>query len=873
MFHYFVIGWLFAISYYYQLDNRPSETAAMLTLAVVFVLLVYMLFWQVLYPTPIRFLKGIQSTPWAIKLSNLFVGAIIGWAWAGGQSYFTQNLPPDVLNQHILLEVQVLNSSTSRTLDERQLRQKSYVALQKVYLPASASGQQVPKIHYQTTWLKPKVQLSLYLLPEQMPVLNSGETWLLAVKLKAPVASQNPFNNDHETYLFQQGIQAKGYLPSYAPDSYQAIRRTAQTFYTNVVFPEGDALSNKTVFAVKLADASYWDWRIWRSALQSRWQDAFANAQFWRIYQALLLGERNQMTADDWRLFQQTGTSHLMAISGLHLAIMAALGAALFSAIWWLGAYRLEAINLPMFSAFGAALLASGYLLISGMAIPTQRAWIMVMAFILFMLIRRKFQPWSALALAVFTVLLIDSRAVLAPGFWLSFGAVALIFLSLPWLKGRAWWQQLFIMQLVLTLGLAPLLIWQFSYVPLFSFFANLLAIPLVSFVALPLLFISALSALVWDALFVWLLPLNDFLWHGLWRYLNTLAAAEAELSVNSGFTQQSVIWLVSVYVLVFASFKWWQSLKSSRPRASTAFGLVTIFACLMMFGSFKTWQAPAYGTFRLTLFDVGQGLALSIETANHRMIYDAGPKWGSMSAAQFSIIPYWQRQGSPPVDLLMISHSDNDHAGGLGDLLSDLRVHKLLSGQPQKLATQVPKAPYIQQCVQGQNWLWDGVRFEVLAPSASDFARINNDNDFSCVLKITTQESVSQHSVLITGDLGSKGEAALIAALSAAPHSLQADVLLAGHHGSRNSSSAAFLQAVAPSIILFSAAYQNHFDFPNQAVLQRIALNTPEARLWNTACSGAMQLNLTPQKIEMRQETRKARSKWYYQRCKQDIK
>ncbi|MBO1926811.1 DNA internalization-related competence protein ComEC/Rec2 [Thiomicrorhabdus sp. 6S2-11] len=891
MFHYFVIGWLIAITYFYQLENRVSENFGWFLAICSLVIVLFALMHRNLHPNATSSLRDNQLLLFRHKFWNLSAGLIIGFTWALWQSFSTQNLPQNLFNQHLLLQVKVLESTEPEELSaSERSRRKLTLAVEQVHsMPWQENRQQSLPL-FKAGWLKPKIQVSLHAFSGRMPLIKNGETWLMAVKLKAPYSSQNPFSRDYESYLFQRGIQAKGYLPYYSAERWQAVQKQ---FSEAILTVDESMFTGKHFFAIKLQSANVWNWRVWRTALYQYWQEAFAPAYFWRIYQALLVGERRQMSTEDWQLLQQTGTTHLMAISGLHLAIMAVLGAALFKGVWWLGAYRIERLKQPIFTAFGAALLASAYLLISGMAIPTQRAWIMVMVVLLFIFVRRKFQPWSALAIAVFLVLLVDSRAVLSSGFWLSFLAVALIFISLPWLKGRVWWQQLLILQSVLTIGLAPLLVWYFSQVPTLSFLANIVAIPVVSFIMLPLLFLTAVLALLSPTIFSWVLPLNEWLWQQLWAYLNWLQSLQKDLPFNSHFAEQNLFWLLSVYVvllfgvLLFRHYRikqqalqgFIQALTFSQRKAHLrawkkgrrklqALSFAFISALLVSILSFQTWQIPERGSFWLTLFDTGQGLALSVETAGHRMIYDTGPQWGKLSAAQFSVIPYWQNRGNLAIDKLIVSHSDKDHAGGLSDLLASLPIRTIVSGQADKLETSVK----ITQCVQGQIWQWDGVQFEILAPKAQDLGRINNDNDFSCVLKVTSLQNPMQ-SLLISGDLGSQAEAQLIKEYDEQSEKLQSALFIAGHHGSRFSSSKEFLDVVAPQIILFSAGYQNHFGFPSDKVLQRIARLTTAPKLFNTACSGALHFKITPEKIELVQQTRKQRAKWYHQRCLHGIK
>ncbi|MBO1924102.1 DNA internalization-related competence protein ComEC/Rec2 [Thiomicrorhabdus sp. 6S3-12] len=804
----------------------------------------------------------------------------------------------EILNLEIPQEV-AGNSETAAGLKRIKLALR-LKALQPVGALLSDAEENAEASYQTFTFMQPRVETALYLRPgsassewfSKHALPQVGETWVLAVKLKSIHASQNFLAGDYETHLFQQGIAAKGYLPEYSVEKRSKLANWVQL---NWPYPADTEVGvGKKSFAIQVAEASFLDWRSWRQRLLDRFSERLGSHEYWRIYQALLFGEKGLMSDDDWRLLQETGTIHLMAISGLHMGIMAILGALLFKGLWLLGVYRLEFIYLPVWMGVGAAIFASFYLLLSGLSIPTQRAWLMVTSVLLFLFLQRRFQTWSALAIAAGTVVLYDSRSVLSPGFWLSFSAVALIFWSLPKIKTRPRWQQLVIIQAVLTIGLAPLLVWQFHQLPLLAFIANLVAVPVVTLAGLPLLFFSSILSLVSVSVATPFLTLNDWIWHSLWRYLQAIQQWQEALNLQWFTGSKSLLWLCAVYLLLFSVWrlfifiaKYRQSLNASLRSADSlsevyreqtvrgsgafknGFWLLLLVCVLWLCLQPKkdSWQS---GSFELTVFDVGQGMSVAIKTRNHLLVYDAGPQWGRVAAAQFALLPWWRGQSAPVIDKLVVSHSDSDHAGGLQYLIDRLPIKQVLSSQLDKLA--LPDELDSQHCLRGMSWQWDQVQFEFLSPQSSDLAdQTISDNDLSCVLRVTSGAGENAKTLLIPGDLSARGEHKLLQRLGTGLGATE--ILIAGHHGSRHSSSERWLKRLDPQVVIFSAGYRNRFDFPNDALVERLQRFNPTAQLYNTACSGAMRWRVTPRKIELIDQARRTRAKWYYQRCSETIK
>ena len=791
MFISFVIGVVLATVLFYQRATLPSiemmGVMAVVTLA----------------------LFGFKRYWWPYKTGHFYLGLIIGFQLAFWHSFFQPKLPDTVqaiLQQqgkigHINLWVEGEVTGLPQVYQDATKGQKVKLMLKLTSLEGMPCEHQNPKVcekfaffqNPQSRWQfsafsRPLVALADY-HPDQIP--HAGEVWRLPVRMKPVHGLLNPGGFDFEANQLLKGVVARGYV-----------------------------LHKTGMGAEKLAESPGWSVDVWREALREHWQQQFEKSPFVGIYLALLLGDRSGLTTEQWQLFQQTGTVHLMAISGLHIGLAAGLGALLFGGVWWLGVRLmkpkrwLHAVPKQQYQAVGALLFATLYAALSGFGIPAQRAWLMVVAMVLVVWLRRPFQPWSALALAALLVLFWQPASVLSAGFWLSFVAVALIFATLfhPKVKLLKHWQKGLLIQGVLTVGLLPLLAFYFHQLPVNAFLANVIAVPAVSFIGLPLLVLAALVPAEWS---LWL---NEQFWQVLWHGLSELAQWHPPVTVG-GVT----VWqLVAVEGLIFfgllraVDFKTW--------------GRILFLIVLLVTLPKMLSDGLAKGDFRATLLDVGQGQSLVLETAHHVAVLDTGPHWNARyTGASLAILPYLRYLGWQKVDLVVVSHSDLDHAGGTAQLVEKIPVAEMVSGQPVKVVQQA-KLPLqqVKPCLAGQNWQWEGVTIEVLAPAK--VWPFTSDNDRSCVVKISGKES----SLLVMGDASVKVERWLIQHDS--EEKLRADILVAGHHGSASSSSLAFLKKVQPDWVLFSSGYQNRFHFPSGEVLQRLTLlgipwlNTAEA-------------------------------------------
>ncbi|MEA1990076.1 MAG: DNA internalization-related competence protein ComEC/Rec2 [Pseudomonadota bacterium] len=867
MFIQFVIGVVVTTILCYQLTNFPPLWVGWLLVVLMTVSLLLITCLNATNKLLSKYFCCLFKTFKTIKqrtvLVNLLLSIVFGMNLVFWQGYFSSNISTVWFNKSTIIEAKITNIPT--IVKAKGFYKIAFEAdLQKVsFVKKSASLVNDQAWSYR----QPRIKINWYLSFEDFEQIKTqpttGEVWRFYAKLKENHASMNPGGRDYEAWLFHNHIDAKASV-------------------SGLVTKANKTTGLAQAKAVKLIDKTLFDLNVWRFNSSVFLQQILVDSPYQPVYNALLIGDKSQITDDYWKLFQQTGTIHLMAISGLHMGIMAIIGFWVFRLFWWLGLYRLQTINLPTLTSIGAVLFATAYLIVSGGAIPTQRAWIMVMTILGFLWIRRSFQPWTALAMAALLVVVWDSRAVLSTGFWLSFGAVAIIFMSLRIFKDKPKWQQLIAMQFMLSAGLAPLILWNFYEVPLYGLLANLIAVPFVTIIGLPSLFIGVFLGLFSVSLGQSFIKLVDWFWTQLWAYLDWVTRLP---NIEVTGLEHSVAWLiisVTVFISIYYVF--------NKVRVRFGFSvwvlpglLLAYFLALVFYPYALPRPSNEIGDNQawLTVLDVGQGQAIVIETANHVMVYDTGAKWGKKTdAAKTVVLPYLKSQGWQQIDMLMISHSDLDHAGGTYSVLENINVVKRLSGQPNEVNQQIAekakasKTPIdlnavFVSCHSGQAWWFDNVYFEVLSPfSEPENTPLKSDNDLSCVLKISN----TQQSVLITGDLSQKGEKFLMKKYHNQPEKLQANLLVAGHHGSKSSTSKAWLEAVSPSKVMFSAGYLNRYKFPNREVIKRIEnLNQQQPiKWWNTACSGGVSFELNDLDVDLRYETRKNQRKWYHHSCLQ---
>ncbi|PWB44700.1 MAG: DNA internalization-related competence protein ComEC/Rec2 [Rhodocyclales bacterium] len=597
--------------------------------------------------------------------------------------------------------------------------------------------------------------------------LHAGERWQLVVRLKRPHGNLNPQGFDYEAWLFERGVRATGYVRA------------------------DDGNRRLAAFVARPAHVVE---RL-REAVRARFLRALPEHDYAGVLVALAVGDQRAIDGGLWQIFARTGISHLMSISGLHVTMVAALGAWLVSFFW----RRRPALmlRLPAQKAAAAAgwATAFAYCLLAGFGVPAQRTLFMLSVVALALWLGRAASGSRVLALALLLVLLADPWAVLSAGFWLSFGAVALLFfVSSGRLAPRHWLAEWGRAQWAVTLGLIPALLALFQQFSLVSPIANAVAIPVVSFVVTPLALIAAV--LPFDAL----LLLAHQILAGLMAFVEWLAG----LPLAVWQQHAPPVWAVGLAALGCA----WLLLPRGFPARGV--GALLIFPLVLVEPA-----RPAVGELRLTVLDVGQGLAVHAQTASHDLVYDTGPQFSpDANSGNRILLPYLRAAGVRRLDGLILTHEDKDHSGGALSLLDGLPVAWTSSSLPDDHPFR--EAPGHRTCIDGQAWEWDGVRFEMLHPEATGYASAKRkSNDMSCVLKVSS----AYGSALLTGDIETISEQALSKRQG---ERLRADVLLAPHHGSRTSSSPEFLAAVGAETVVFPVGYRNRFRHPNEAVWRR---------------------------------------------------
>lgn len=540
------------------------------------------------------------------------------------------------------------------------------------------------------------------------------------------------------------------------------------------------------------------------------------------------MGDQSGIARDDWDLFRRTGISHLVSISGLHITMIAGLFAALWMTLWrrsfglarWLRTPLPLRMPTPRAGAIAAMLGAFGYCLLAGMGVPAQRTLLMLSTVAIARLTDRNVPASLSLCWAAAVVAMVDPWAVMSAGFWLSFGAVAIIFFAARMtvdgtrngeVDGRIEGIRRAVVgatriQFAVTFGLLPLTLLLFQQTSVVSAAANGLAIPMVSFVTTPLALIGAALP---DPLAqpVLMLAEASFRWLAIW--LEWLAQPRWSVWVAPAAPKWALLLsLLGVALLLVPG-----GVRAWAWRAQGALLLLPLVLARV--------PMPLPGEYRLVAFDIGQGAAALVETANHRLLFDTGPRYGDHADAAARVIaPYLRIHGVESLDTLVVSHEDSDHAGGTETVIDAVPVRTMLASLPPGHALRGvadESGVRFADCLAGQTWTWDGVVFEVLHPLRlpAESERVSS-NARSCVLRIAN----GRHAALLTGDIEAAQENALIAAET--PERLMADILLVPHHGSKTSSSGAFLDAVSPQVAVFQVGYRNRYGHPHPQVWQR---------------------------------------------------
>ena len=653
------------------------------------------------------------------------------------------------------------------------------------------------------------VKLSCYRCPLDF---ESGQTWQLTVRLKQPhgFASWGAF--DYEKYLFRHRFIGKGY----------------------VRLKEENTLLESKLFSVNQFRGSIVE------RLNSN--EKFSEPGLTMIV-ALMVGDKSMMTSKQSEVFQVTGVSHLMAISGLHIGLV-------FMVVAWLCKW----LSYPFFRFYllvprqhlvllPALLAALFYAALAGFAVSTTRALIMLTVFVVSKLLAREISLHKVLLIAACLIVLLDPFSILDTGFWLSCGAVWVIGLFSNFKGNDDKTQSLSLLRLqpLLWLGMLPMTAFFFGQVSLVSPLVNLLVVPLFCLLLIPATLLSlCLLIMGFSKLAFFLLSYLDHAYqfiYWLLDYLTTLDLTHS--STYQWSTTQTVLVLLALAVYYFRS----------KLIGTGVWGVMIVSLFL------PSLRSSSVTLLDVALLDVGQGLSMVIEVKgrkNYTMVYDTGPKYPSgFSAAKAVLLPYLKSRGISHIDNLIISHADNDHIGGYTDLVENYNVKQVLTSRLDVL-------PNAKLCYAGQHWQVENVKFEILSPTNNT---PEGSNNLSCVLKL----SYAGTNVLITGDIEKQVERFLLKQYQDAPEVLKADIMLVPHQGSKTSSINTFIDAVQPQLALIAAGYLNHYGHPHAKVVARY--NDRDIKLLSTVDNGSVIIKINDSGWRTVAFRRQQQAFWHHQK------
>ena len=646
--------------------------------------------------------------------------------------------------------------------------------------------------------------------------IHAGERWQWSVRLKRPHGSANPHGFDYEAWLLEQNVRATGYVRESS---------TRERLTETVIAPG---------YLIESA----------REAIRAHMQSVLQQQRYGAVLVALAIGDQSAIAQADWDLFWQTGIGHLISISGLHITMIAGLMFAV-AYFFWRRSRRLI-LWWPAHKAASVAGLAAalGYAVLAGLSIPTLRTLLMVAVFAVALWRNRFTSPTQVLCTALLVVLLFDPWAVSSAGFWLSFAAVGMILyvtvgrsrtvdngitanLSTRLINATR-------MQWAVTIGLVPILLGLFQQVSLISPLANAIAIPLISLVVVPLTLLGAVPGLE---------PMLQLAHHALALGMHGLEAARdvpfgqwsgaapAGWAMAAGIT--GVLWLLLPRGFPARWLGW--------------VGLLPLFVVAA--------PRPGEDAFWVTTLDVGQGLAIVVQTARHTLLYDTGPRFTSEAdSGNRVVVPYLRATGVRHLDGMIVSHDDADHSGGALSVLRALPADWLAASLPPAHPLSSAARQFIP-CSGGQSWQWDGVRFDVLHPGPLIKVAASRDNDRGCVVRISSRFG----SMLLPADIEETSEQELVQSHAA---SLPSTVMISPHHGSKTSSSAVFLAAVQPKFVVVSAGYRNRFGHPKEEVLQRY--EAAGAAIYRSDRDGAVTFRFDEQGVRAEAYRDTARRYWF---------
>jgi competence protein ComEC len=702
----------------------------------------------------------------------LVAGMLLGFVWGAhvNQTLLAARLPECVTaaEQDLLVKIVgqpvVLNSAGSDrsvrfrvlVLDEEAPNTRSPHPTGPRVSECSVAG----GVQLRLTWYRPPAGASL----------QRGQRWRIRARVKPPWGYQNPGGFDFERWLLSERLQGTGYVRSGA--LLQAAQPSGLETYRNLL--------RQRLFAGDLSSGG--------------------------VLFALVSGDGSGLQAEQWARFRATGTIHLMVVSGLHVGLVAGFGF-LFGGwlvrllpplLLWLPARRAGALS--------GIVVAGCFVGFSGAGVPGIRAWCMAAMAFAAVMTGRRIRSWDVLLAALAVVLVVDPLSVHQQGFWLSFCAVLALMLFFTGLHDTgAVWRGFCATQVVLLIGVTPMLATLYGQLPAIGVLANLLVVPVMSAIVIPLALLAAL-----------LLPgapdLAGFGFYLADQVLRALFGLLDALAVFPMLNMTARPALAALGLICAAAL-----LRGGPWRLQLLLGMLWMCWCLP-----RDIELPE-AEFRITALDVGQGSAILVDTRNHRLLFDAGPAYPSgFDLGAAVVLPSIVATGARRLDTMVVSHSDMDHRGGMASVLGGVNVARIFESRPARVRSGISQA-----CVAGVGWQWDGVTFKFLSPAMD--ARAANDNDGSCVLEISN----ARERALLPGDISQSVERTLLR------ETRPVRLLFAPHHGSNSSSSNAFVRLLNPDVVFVSAGKGNRYHHPHAAVVGRY--RAIAARLHVTGLAGAL--------------------------------
>ncbi|OGV25709.1 MAG: DNA internalization-related competence protein ComEC/Rec2 [Legionellales bacterium RIFCSPHIGHO2_12_FULL_37_14] len=654
----------------------------------------------------------------------------------------------------------------------------NHVVLEGVVANIPKVTQQKTQFKFQVATINEKkadflVWMSCY---QSCPIMHVGESWLVLATLKKPKPNTLPYQINPKFWMLSNHI-------SWFAVMHKALKKIAQP---------------------SLA----WGFQSFRFKLAEDLANHIPKGSILGLIQGLTLGMGSLIETDLWELFRRTGTTHLVVISGEHLGLIAGFSFLLFRFLWSL---------IPIFMLYipaqrAAACIALGcaifYAFLTGLGAPVERALIGFGVLVLRYFVANKFTIWQAWRYALLCIVCLEPHIVVNAGFYLSFSAVAVLIItskrfSLPKI------QQMLTLQFACLIGLIPITLYAFSYASLSGFLVNILAIPLVGLVMVP----TSLIGLLLIEIFPW----SGFLWFAKVSaqiFVFTLQKLDNLSSINFNFTIDGMFHLFCIMLGI--------GLFIVMPVKS----LVPLYFALILFAIFPPKEKLALQEIKAIVFDVGQGLAILVETKNHMLLYDTGGAfYQGGDWASITIIPYLIARRVKHLDAMVISHQDLDHRGGMSSIEKNFKIKDLWVNDPNYYHKG-------ESCHNGASWEWDKVYFRFFALPKIGLSR----NNTCCVLQIKSPYGA----ILIPGDIEKSAEDYLVQHYG---KDLEANYLIVPHHGSKTSSSIAFLQTVNPTEAFISSGLNNKFHFPHSKTLatyKHLHIN-----LHNTGTHGPIEMKI----------------------------